>query len=334
MQKNTMITHKGVTYAIRVDGWFKNLDSEINKALSTIHTDDIIIFGEVKAGEFKKRAREAYDQLPDKQGLSAKQYLDKEIQAIYGRDWIECIDYLKQKIHEAYMTTVFRPDRSKKMTVDEQKNLLKAASNGHVAAMYYIGTALSDKDEDDNSAVMWLTMAHERGHLGACYELSRYFDKWGNVVDSIRCLIIAADRGMDQAYMSIFHLEHLKKIAAYQNKDEIHVMLDELLEIRPHSAARFFKCVLLLADDDNIRGIRILTGINEYPKNKIRDEDNNEYYQKQADITKKIVSKILDSIDHGVEPLVAIFNICEQSQAISYADHNEVIEALRRVHIS
>lgn len=329
MQKHTMVTHKGVTYAMRVDGWFKNLDSELKEALATVHTDDIIIFDEVKAGEFKKRVREAYDRLPDKTGLSAKQYLDHEIRAIYGRDWAECIDYLKRKINEAFMVSVFRSDRSRAMTMDEQQGLLQAASNGHVTAMYTIGTALADENTDDNSAVLWLSMAHERGHLGASYALSHYFDKWGNVVDSIRCLIIAADRGMDQAYLSIFHLEHLKKIAAYTNKDEMHTMLDELLEARPHSAARFFKSVLLLAEGKSSEGLQMLKDINAHPKNKIRHKEINEFYKKQVDFTKNILGEILASIDNGGEPIVAIFNACKQSQAISYADHSQVIEEFR-----
>ena len=53
------------------------------------------------------------------------------------------------------------------------------------------------------------------------------------------------------------------------------------------------------------------------------------FYKKQVDFTKNILGEILASIDNGGEPIVAIFNACKQSQAISYADHSQVIEEFR-----
>lgn len=330
MSKTTTITHNGIPYELCIGGWHNHLDSKFETAVTAIHTDDIIIHGEIKAGEFKKKAREAYDLLPEKQGLTPAQYLDTKVMEIYGLGWNALINHLKHKIHKDFLESAFRPDRSKKMTYEEQHKLLKAASNGHIAAMYFIGTALADKEENDNSAVMWLTMAHNRGQLGACYELSRYFDSLHNKIDSIRCLIIAADKGHDVAYMSIFHTEHLKKLAAYDNKIEIHAMLDELLAARPHSSARFFKAVLLLADGENAKGILLLRDIQKKPKNMVKDKNRDEVYQKQAEFTKAIMDQIFAVMADG-DPLIAIFNACDRNKSASYADYNEVIEMFKGV---
>lgn len=330
MSKTTAITHNGIPYEISIDGWHNHLDSKFETAVTAIHTDDIIIHDEIKAGEFKKRVREAYELLPEKQGLTLAQYRDKKIKEIYGHDWDACINYVKHKIHEGYLKSASKPDRSKKMTHEEQHHLLKAASNGHIAAMYFIGTALADQEENDNAAVMWLTMAHNRGQLGACYELSRYFDKLNNVIDSIRCLIVSADKGHDVAYMSIFHTEHLKKLAAYENKVEIGAMLDELLAARPHSSARFFKAALLLADGEDAKGIQLLRDIQKNPKNMVKDKNHDDVYQKQAKFTQAIIDQIFAAIADD-DPLIAMFNACDRSKSTSYADYNEIIERFEAI---
>ncbi|WP_125729325.1 hypothetical protein [Aeromonas salmonicida] len=325
MSTFTAVSYKGTTYNLKLDGWLNHLDSDIHVALAEIDTDEIIIMEDVKVRDFKKITKAAYDLLPYKQGMSYKQYLDMEIRNVYGRDWGECIDYLKNKIDAAYKT-VFRPARTKKMTREEQELLLMAASNGHIAAMYFIGTALAAKDEEDNSSVMWLSKAHNCGYVAASYALSEYFDKRGCVVDSLRCLILAADKGMDQAYMSIFHLEHVKKLANYGNASEVHAMLDEFIAARPFSIARFFKSVMLLADGDHSGGVKMLKDIYANPKNKSAKKTRVNVEKNQATNTKEIVGEILDAIKNHVNPLKAIFDACEYSGAVSYAAHRELVD--------
>jgi len=329
MKNITIVSHNDKSYELKIDGWFNHLDSNSEKALAEIITDDIVIVENMKVSEFKDRIKSNYKLLSDKKGLSYKRYLDQEIAKIYGVNWEQCIESLKREIHNAFVSTLQR-DRSQKMTEKQQYELLKAASNGHVAAMFFIGIALADGG--DETALMWLSMAHNSGHLGACYEMSIFFRKHGNIVDSLRCLILAADKGMDQAYMSLFHLEHLKELANYSNPNELHLMLDEFITARPDSGARFFKGVLFLAKENIPRGQSLLNAFLKNPKNKRTEPDNNSVYENQVDYARKVIGEILYSIKKGVSPpIIAVFNACQSSDAISFDDHHKIVEMTHKI---
>lgn len=328
MKKYITITHNQKNYELKIDGWFNHIDTSYQNAQSEIITDEIIIIDGIKVREFKAKAWSKYEILSDKNGLSYKQYLDQEISQIYGVNWEQCIEYLKNQINSSFIRLLTR-DLSQKMTTQQQHELLKIASNGHVAAMFFIGTALADGN--DENALMWLSMAHNAGHIGACYEMSIFLRKQGNTLNYIRCLILAADKGMDIAYISIFHFEHIKKIVNVNKPDEFHAMLDELITARPDSGARFFKGLLLVAEGNMVKGKKLLNSLLKRPKNKRPESEVDSTYQNQIDYAQKVIGKILDDVKKGIDPISAVFNVYKDSNP-KPASQDDYVEFVKVGH--
>ena len=120
----------------------------------------------------------------------------------------------------------------------DQNEILKAASNGHVGAMYWIGTAL--RDIKDDNCLLWLSMAHNRRHVGACYEMAEHIASKGNHIEALRCLIVSADGGCDHAYMGIFDIDVLINMFKIKQVSLLGNRLEELAA--PHwSCAGYLK---------------------------------------------------------------------------------------------
>lgn len=172
--------------------------------------------------------------------------------------------------------------------------LFRAADNGHVASTYFIATALSDDKEE--KYLSWLTLAHNRGHVGAAYDMAVYFDQIGNTVDSLRCLIISADSGSDIAYKNLFSMDLLKKVLSIQEGSKLDSMLNELIDGSYNSCARYFKAVRLLVGDTPAEGVSLLKMFRQNPKKKPADKDIDDVYYNQVAFAEKFVDAVLRDI--------------------------------------
>lgn len=138
MKKMTAISHNNVTYEIRFGSWFQHLHGKASEALREVHTDDIILPTEKTVAIYKAEKRAEYNAQPRSPRSSAKQYLNDCSLSDFGLNWDKLIELLKKRINDACIPLLLKYQHSD----NESYELAKAASNGHISAMYRIGASL------------------------------------------------------------------------------------------------------------------------------------------------------------------------------------------------
>lgn len=213
-KQTTSVSHNTTTYDLSTGSWLRHLHSNPSEAILEIAIEDIVLPNGQKAGSYKAERRSEYDAQTERSCSSAKKYLDSCSRRDFRLEWNKLISVIKRKINDTCLPLLVA---QRKLSKKEQHAILQAASNGHVGAMYWIGTSLSSIKCD--SCLMWLSMAHNRGHVGACYAMARHLESKGNHIETLRCLIVSADGGCDCAYMSLFDTGILSSMFKIQNID-------------------------------------------------------------------------------------------------------------------
>lgn len=328
-KKTTVISHNGAVYDIAMGGWLQHLHSKASDAICEIFTDDIQLPDGKTVGTYKAEKKVEYKSKSHTLRSSAKQYLNDCSQRDFGHDWDKFVGLIKEKMNSACLHLLFAP---RPLSTTEQQEVLKAASNGHIGAMYWIGASLRNKQDDD--CLRWLSMAHNRGHVGACHEMAVHLAAKRNYTDSLRCLIIAADGGCDIAYMSIFQMGTLKNMFDIQDVGVIENMLKELEEASHASSANYFKGMLMLFSNQRAEGVSILRRFLKEPKKKPREHDVDEVYGNQIRLVATFIEGVLLDITSGVALLNSISARGEQAGFCSFADYDEFVRIINDRHVS
>ncbi|WP_338508079.1 hypothetical protein [Pseudomonas poae] len=328
-KKTTVISHNGAVYDIAMGGWLQHLHSKTSDAILEISTDDIQLPDGKAVGTYKAEKKAEYKSNPQTPRSSAKQYLNDCSRRDFGHDWDKFIGLIKEQINSACVHLLIAPHP---LSTPEQQEVLKAASNGHIAAMYWIGTALRNKQSDD--CLRWLSMAHNRGHFGACHEMAVHFAASRNYIDSLRCLIISADGGCDIAYMSIFQISTLKNMFNIQEISLVENMLRELEGASHASSANYFKGMLMLFSNQRAEGISVLKRFLKEPKKKPPEYDIDEVYGNQIRLVSTFIESVLLDITTGTALLNSISTRGTQAGFCSFADYDEFVKIINDKHIS
>ncbi|WP_052713235.1 hypothetical protein [Pseudoalteromonas rubra] len=292
MKHHVVISHNNKSYSLKVGGWLKNLHSDFTEAMYTVHTDDIVLPCGTTAGSYRKAKKVEYDAINSSTG--PKKHLNQSSINDYGCGWDELIQFLKNRINESCLPLLFA---NGPRSVEEQVLINKAASNGHVGAMYWIGMVLSDGLNEN--CLLWLSMAHNRGHVGAAYAMAAFLLNEGNVVEALRCLIIAADSGCDYAFMTIFDSDLLKRMFQLQDVNVIESMLNQLIEVSYYSSARYYKSILLLIQNEIPQGLQLLREFAKNPKNSPNKKHRDEVYVNQLNHAKSLTEDLARNIGEG-----------------------------------
>ncbi|WP_139346961.1 hypothetical protein [Pseudomonas oryzihabitans] len=317
-KQTTSVSHNDAAYDLIIGGWLKNLRSAHSKAILEIATDDILLPNGQKAGIYKAEKRSEYDAQPNKPCASAKKHLDSCSRRDFRLEWDKLISVAKQKINDTCVPLILA---QRVLSKAEQYEILKAASNGHVRAMYWIGTSLRDR-KDDN-CLLWLSMAHNWGHVGACYEMAAHLKSKGNHIETLRCLIVSADGGSDIAYMSIFSIDILIDMFKIQEISQLESMLDELSATHS-SCARYFKGMLMLFQGKKADGISILEAYSNNPKKQISEDNADVVHANQIKAVSRFIDSVLADIASGIEPLNAISARDKEAGFIKFEDYDEI----------
>ncbi len=327
-KQTTSVSHNTAAYDISIGGWLQHLHSDPSEALLEIATEDIQLPNGQNAGIYKAEKRAEYDAQPDRSCSSAKKYLNSCSQRDFRLEWDKLISAIKQIINGKCIPILLAKHKPSER---EQHEILKAASNGHVAAMYWIGTAL--RDNQDDNCLRWLSMAHNRGHVGACYEMAAHLASKGNHIEALRCLIVSADGGCDHAYMSIFDFDVLINMFKIKQVSLLENMLDELAATHS-SSARYLKGMLMLFQGKKSEGLAVLEAFSKGPKKQPPKDDIDLVYEKQINMVSGFVEGVLADIASGIQPLDAIPARGKQAGFIKFEDYDEITTALKNMHLS
>ncbi|WP_394144832.1 SEL1-like repeat protein [Vibrio atypicus] len=292
MNNQVTISYNHKSYALNVGGWLKHLHCAPIDAEQLICSDDIILPSGETAGAYK-RARKAEHRAMNSSS-NDKKHLNQSSMNDFGCGWDELIHYHKNLIHDSCFPLLFI---NRKRTTEEQLLINQAASNGHVGAMFWIGTALSDGL--DENCLFWLSWAHNRGHVNAAYEIASFLFEQGNVLDALRCLIISADMGCDIAFNAILCADILIAVLEARKLEEVDKMLDQLIGYSHHSSARYFKSIALLINDKRREGLNLLWDFHEKPKNLPTQKLIDDVFNNQLNMAKELTKDLILEIDKG-----------------------------------
>ncbi|CQH23714.1 SEL1-like repeat protein [Yersinia enterocolitica] len=330
MNTSVCIIFNEKSYPLDVGGWLVNAFLPAQETLSRVVTDEMQLRNGITVGQYKRDKKSDYDSLADKKGMSKKQHLNMVFKTEYGVDWDEGVKQLKALINEACLPLISTTSK-RRLTETEQYEIAKAASNGHVSAMYWIGTALRDKN--DEHCLMWLSKAHNNGHVSACFEMALFLAGNGQLLQSLQCQMISADGGFDIAFMTLFHTEPLLRMAKVESVPELEKMLDEQMSLYHYSCARYFRGVLHLARNEAAKGVVLLNEFMNNPKNHPATEHIDEVFNKHLAITRNFISGILSAINDGKNPFQSVLEACEGSSSASFNDYDDWIRlATKAIH--
>ncbi|WP_088496337.1 hypothetical protein [Stenotrophomonas maltophilia] len=321
----TSVSHNGATYLLNVGSWLRHRHSDPSEALLEIATEDIYLPNGQTAGAYKAERKTEYSTLPDKPHPSAKKHLNSCSKRDFGLEWDELIKKHKQVINETCIPLLMARH---KLSLAEKNVIRLAASNGHVGAMYWIGSTL--RGIKDDNCLRWLSMAHNRGHVGACYEMAAHLASVGNHTESMRCLIVSTDGGCDLALMSIFGLDVLLNIGKSEDTRPLESMLDELMATHS-SSARYLQGVFLLLKGKEADGIAALESFSNAPKRQPPIDELDVVHGNQIKAITEFVGGLLKDIALGVQPLNAISARCKQTDFVSFRDYDELIATAARL---
>ncbi len=326
--QKTSVSHNSDTYDISIGFWLKHLNSTPSEALFEIATEDIQLPNGQCAGTYKAKKKAEYDAQPEKSRSSAKKYLNSCSERDFGIEWDKLIIKVKKTINDICVPLIMA---RRELSVKEQQGILDAASNGHVSAMYWIGTVL--RASKDDKCLLWLSMAHNRGHVGACYEMAAHLASKGNHIEALRCLIVSADGGYDVAFMSIFDIDVLIKMFKTEQVSLLENMLNELAET-PSSSARYLKGMLMLFQGNKTEGIAVLEEFSKNPKKQPAKKDIDIVHQNQIKMVGSFVDGFLADIASGLQPLDAISSRSKQADFIKFEDYDELVTAVKNMRLS
>lgn len=327
-KQTTSVSHNDATYDLSIGGWLQHRNSNHLEAILEIAIEDILLPNEQKAGIYKAEKRSEYDAQPERSCSSAKKYLDSCSRRDFGLEWDKLISVVKREINDTCVPLLMAQH---KLSKEEHYEILKAASNGHVAAMYWIGTTL--RNAKDDNCLLWLSMAHNRGHIGACYEMAAHLKSRGNHIEALRCLIVSADGGCDLAYMSIFGIGVLVSMSKSKVFRLLESMLDELSATHS-SSARYLKGMLMLFQGKEAEGLAILEAYSKNPKKKPPKDDIDAVHANQIQLVSGFIEGVLVDIASGIEPLNAISARGKQAGFIEFEDYDELVTALKNMRLS
>lgn len=331
----TKFSYNRHTYELQFGGWLNHRYGDASKALLEVYTNDIRL-QDMTVGEYKAYKSAEYEALGNKRDMTFMKYLKQSFKNEYGYDWDEALESIKKAINDSCIPYLLR--QKKDASIDERSMaLFRAADNGHVASTYFIATALSDGKEDE--CLSWLTLAHNRGHIGAAYDMASYFNQIGNTLDSLRCLIISADGGCDIAYMNLFSMDLLKKVLSIQEGFKLDAMLNELIDGSYSSCARYFKAVRILVGDSPEEGVVLLKRFRQNPKKKPADKDIDDVYHNQVTFTEEFVDAVLSDISSKKHPLQSLMERSHEfantdrakkgkSVTVGFTDFRELVGAM------
>ncbi|MEE1921572.1 hypothetical protein V0R50_06535 [Pseudomonas sp. 148P] len=325
-KKTAVVSHNGSAYDLTMGSWLQHLNSKTSIAIQEISTDDILLPDGKTAGAYKAEKKSEYKSQTNRSCSSAKQHLNERSRRDFGHDWDHLIGLIKDNINNACNRLLLAPHR---LTIKEQVEVQNAALNGHIGAMYWIGTAL--RDQQDDACLRWLSMAHNRGQLGACHEMAIHLAAKGNYIESLRCLIISADGGSDMAYMSIFQISTLTNMFKIQEKILIESMLEELIDASHASSANYFKGMLKLFSDKQTEGISILKNFLKEPRKKPPEHDTHEVYGNQIRLVSAFIEGILNDIPSGTPLLNSISTRGKQAGFCSFADYDDFFKITKEI---
>ena len=331
-KQTTSVTHSDKEFVLNV-GWLNYLYSEPVKAHFEIETDDIQLPNGLTAGTYKALRKDEFDALPDKSGLNPKKHLNRCSLHDFGQEWDELLSGAKLAINSACAPLLLKRHA---LTAAEQDLILRAASNGHVCAMYWIGTAL--RDIGDNNCLLWLSMAHNRGHVWACYEMAAHLKSKGNRIESLRCLIVSADGGCDHAFMSIFDSEVLLDMAKIEQVDLLENMLDSFSDTHS-SSARYLKGMLMFFLGKTTEGIAALKSFSKSPKKQLpkkieSDDEAIKIHQNQIKLIGDFVQSFLLEIASGKLPLDAVRDKGARAGFLNFKDYDQAVTAFKDMRLS
>ena len=145
-EKTSIFSHNGETYELAIGASLKHCHSDPSDALHDVFINDIRLPNGLTAGCYKKNKKDEYNSLPNKSELSSKKYLNDSSEKDFRIKWDSLIVFIKKEINNSCIPLLLKKG---KRSEEEQYEILKAASNGHIGAMFWIGTALKDGQNDD-----------------------------------------------------------------------------------------------------------------------------------------------------------------------------------------
>lgn len=317
--QTTTVTHIDATYELNIGAWHSHLYSAASDAVYEVVADEIVLPNQQKAGVYKAEKRAEYDTRPEKAHTSAKKYLSSRSLRDFGQEWDTLISKGKSIINDSCVPLLLA---TRQLSREEYLELHKAASNGHVAAMFRIGADLRFSKND--SCLMWLSMAHNHGHVGAAYEMAAHLAAMGNHLESLRCLIVATDGGYDIAFMTLFHIGILAAMCQVQQLDLLEDMLNELTAT-PFSSARYFKGMLMLLRGNKTQGLAILESFAKSLKKPLAKGVVGEAHDKQIEVLSSFLFDCLADIRSGKQPLLAISPHSENAGFLRFQDYDVVL---------
>lgn len=331
------IFHNEHVYELEYGGWLNHRYGEASNALTEVYSNDIHL-NNTTIGKYKAAKSEEYDSLKEKCGMTFMKYLRQSFKTEFDMEWDETIKGLKKTINDSCIPYLLH-QKADASVEERTKVIYLAALNGHVASTYFIATAMSDGN--DENCLSWLTLAHNRGHIGAAYDMAAYFDRKGNTLDALRCLIISADGGCDFAYLTLFNNELLKSILWIQDSSKLDAMLNELIDGSHSSSARYFKAVRLMVGATPIEGMALMESFCQTPKKKPADKDIDEVYRNQMAFTEEFLHTVLSDINSRKPPLLSLMECSlnfsdprrvEEGKpcALSFKDYRESLELFKK----
>lgn len=324
-KQTTSVSHNNASYGLSIGGRLQHLHSNLSEAILEIAIEDILLPNGQKAGIYKAEKRSEFEAQSDRSCSSAKKYLDSCSRRDFKLEWDKLISVVKREINDTCVPLLVAQH---KLSKEEQNEILKAASNGHVAAMYWIGTAL--RNIKDDNCLLWLSMAHNRGHVGACYEMAAHLESKGNHIEALRCLIVSADGGCDLAYMSVFGIGSLIDMFKIQETGLLEGMLDELSATHA-STAKYFKGMLRPCQGKEAEGLDILEAYSKNPKKQPPKDNADVVHANQIKAASSFVERVLADIASGIEPLNVILTRGKEERFIEFKDYDEFVTAYKNM---
>lgn len=282
------VLHDGHSFRLSTGEWLET-DKELEESIQAIDKDEIYLSHGLKAKDFKEEVNSRYRQ--EGRPVGRVSYLNKITKDRFGYEYEQLITMLKKRINDDCIPLL---TARRDLTRKEHERICMAASNGHVAAMFNIATSLS-RNKDDN-CLMWYSMAHNSKHVGGAYEMAVYLYNKGNILEAITCLVIAADGGCDNAFMSLFDTDLLIKMVSL-DADILDSRLSQLCEASHNSSARYFKGVMLLLQNEIHSGKKILLDFKHSPK-KPPSVDRRDYvFNNHHKIADDFLTYFLEQVD-------------------------------------
>lgn len=317
--QTTTVTHVDATYKLNIGAWHNHLYNAASEAVYEVVADEIFLPNRQKAGVYKAEKRAEYDAHAEKTHSSAKKYLSSCSQRDFELEWDTLISKRKSIINHSCVPLLL-PNHQ--LTREEYDELLNAANNGHVAAMFRVGAEL--RFSKDDTCLMWLSRAHNHGHVGAAYEMAAHLAATGNHLESLRCLIVAADGGFDIAFLTLFDVEILAAMCQVQQPDLLEDMLNELAAT-PFSSARYFKGMLIFLQGKKAQGLAILESYAKNIKKPLAKDVVDETHHKQIEVVSRFLFDCLADIRSGKQPLLAVSTHSKDAGFLRFQDYDEVL---------